>query len=174
MYSTKNDLPEGSRRTICEMLNSRLAEAIDLGLQAKQAHWNVKGSSFYALHKLFDEIAEGVQEHVDDIAERLVQLGGIAEGTISVLEQRSKLPEYPLTIADGVEHLIALQTSVAQFAEAVRKAIDEAAETPDADTADLMTEVSRAMDKYLWLIEAHLRTNAADVSGVRPKRSDAA
>ena len=174
MYSTKNDLPEGSRRTICEMLNSRLAEAIDLGLQAKQAHWNVKGSSFYALHKLFDEIAEGVQEHVDDIAERLVQLGGIAEGTISALEQRSKLPEYPLTIADGVEHLIALQTSVAQFAEAVRKAIDEAAETPDADTADLMTEVSRAMDKYLWLIEAHLRTNAADVSGVRPKRSDAA
>ena len=174
MYSTKNDLPEGSRRTICEMLNSRLAEAIDIGLQAKQAHWNVKGSSFYALHKLFDEIAEGVQEHVDDIAERLVQLGGIAEGTISALEKRSKLPEYPLTIADGVEHLTVLQNSIAQFAEAVRKAIDEAAETPDADTADLMTEVSRAMDKYLWLIEAHLQANAADVYGVGPKRSDAA
>jgi starvation-inducible DNA-binding protein len=111
---------------------------------------------------------------VDDNAERLVQLGGIAEGMISALEKRSKLPEYPLTIAEGVAHLTALQNSVAQFAEAVRNSIDEAAETPDAATADLMTEVSRAMDKYLWLIEGYLQTKAADVSGVSPKRSGAA
>ena len=97
MYKTKNDLPEGNRKKLIELLNSRLADCIDLQTQAKQAHWNVKGPSFIALHELFDDVAEGVEAHADLIAERAVQLGGVAEGTAMVIAQRSMLNEYPLT-----------------------------------------------------------------------------
>ncbi len=157
MHSTKNDLPEASRTKMCELLNGHLADAIDLALQAKQAHWNVKGPSFYALHKLFDEIVEGVKAHADDLAERIAQLGGVAEGTLAATRKRTRLAEYPLAISDGKDHLEALRGGLATFAATTRKGIDAAAEARDADTSDLLTEVSRAADKYLWLVEAHLQ-----------------
>lgn len=157
MYPTKNDLPEAARTKLCELLNSRLADAIDLGLQAKQAHWNVKGPSFYALHKLFDEIAADVSGHVDELAERIAQLGGIAEGTVGAVKKRTGLGEYPLAIAEGREHLEALRSALATFAAATRKSIDEATEARDSDTSDLFTEVSRDADKHLWLVESHLQ-----------------
>jgi starvation-inducible DNA-binding protein len=81
MFKTKNDLPESARVKIVELLNARLADCKDLQTQAKQAHWNVKGPNFIALHKLFDEINADVEDYVDEIAERAVQLGGVAEGT---------------------------------------------------------------------------------------------
>src|SRR6188508_3456087 len=95
LFSTKNDIPAEARSRIAELLNRSLADCIDLQTQCKQAHWNVKGPSFIGLHKLFDEINEDVESYVDLIAERVVQLGGVAEGTIGAAEQRSKLPDYP-------------------------------------------------------------------------------
>jgi starvation-inducible DNA-binding protein len=124
MHPTKHDLPEPARRAVAELLNVNLADAIDLAMQAKQAHWNVKGPDFYALHKLFDEVAEGVQSSVDDVAERIAQLGGIAEGTIGAVKARTRLPEYPLTITSGREHVHALRDSLAAYARTVRASID--------------------------------------------------
>ena len=155
MYKTKHDLPEGNRKKLIELLNSRLADCIDLQSQAKQAHWNVKGPSFIALHELFDDVADGVEAHADLIAERAVQLGGVAEGTAMVIAQRSTLNEYPLTIADGKDHVEALSTAIAAFGKAVRRAVDQSAELQDTGTADLLTEVSRGIDKWLWFVEAH-------------------
>src|SRR5256886_9213319 len=109
-HETMNDLPESVRGQVSDLLNNRLAEAIDLQTQAKQAHWNVKGPQFIALHKLFDEINEAVVEYVDLLAERVVQLGGTAEGTARVVAERSELPEYPLTISTGEEHVWALRS----------------------------------------------------------------
>src|SRR3954447_26690017 len=103
MFPTKNSLPKPIRTKVCNLLNQRLADAIDLQTQCKQAHWNVKGPSFIALHKLFDEINEAVEEYVDLLAERAVQLGGIAEGTVGVIGERSTLPDYPLTLTTGAE-----------------------------------------------------------------------
>ncbi len=157
MHPTKHDLSEPARGAAAELLNVNLADAIDLAMQAKQAHWNVKGPEFYALHKLFDDVAEGIQSGVDDLAERIAQLGGVAEGTIGAVKGRSRLPAYPLTLTDGRDHLHALRDSLASFARTVRASIDAATEVRDADTADLFTEVSRAVDKYLWLVEAHLQ-----------------
>ncbi len=128
-----------------------------LGLQAKQAHWNVKGPSFYELHKLFDDIVDGLSDHVDDLAERITQLGGVAEGTVGAVGKRTRLAEYPLKISDGKDHLEALRGGLATFANATRKSIEAAADARDANTSDLLTEVSRAADKYLWLVEAHLQ-----------------
>src|SRR2546426_9060048 len=124
-YETMNDLPESARAQLINLLNQRLADAIDLQTQAKQAHWNVKGPQFIALHKLFDEIDEAVEEYVDLLAERVVQLGGIAEGTARIAAERSELPEYPPTIATGEEHVWAVSNALASFGTRMRRAIDE-------------------------------------------------
>ncbi|AGA28269.1 DNA starvation/stationary phase protection protein Dps [Singulisphaera acidiphila] len=155
MFKTKNDLAETIRIKAIKLLNERLADSIDLQTQTKQAHWNVKGPSFIALHELFDEINSAVEDYVDEIAERAVQLGGVAEGTARIVAQRSTLTEYPATAIDGRSHVEALSSALAAFGKSARKAIDEANEFGDLDTADLFTEVSRGIDKWLWFVEAH-------------------
>jgi starvation-inducible DNA-binding protein len=155
LYPTKNDLPEAGRREAVGLLNQRLADCIDLQCQCKQAHWNVKGPSFIALHKLFDEINEAVEDYVDLLAERVVQLGGIAEGTIGVVQERTTLPGYPLTLTSGPEHVAALADALAGFGRTVRVGIEEMNELEDADSADILTEISRGVDQWLWFVEAH-------------------
>jgi starvation-inducible DNA-binding protein len=157
VYKTKIDLSDKVRRNVVVILNDRLAEAIDLQSQVKQAHWNVKGPHFIALHELFDKISDVVLEQIDDIAERVTSLGGTAEGTVEVVARRSKLKNYPLSITSGRDHLLYLSTQVAAFGKAVRSAIDDTEELGDKDTADLFTGISRQLDKYLWFLEAHLQ-----------------
>lgn len=156
LHTTKNDLSEGVRSKVVGLLNSRLADCIDLQTQTKQAHWNVKGPEFIALHKLFDEISDDVEDYVDTIAERAVQLGATVEGTARAVAARSSLPEYPLAITSGRDHVAALANVLAAFGKAARQAISAADELGDADTADVFTEVSRGIDKWLWMVEAHL------------------
>ena len=155
LYETENDISASNRLELNALLNQRLASAVDLQCQMKQAHWNVKGPSFIALHELFDKVAEAVESYVDLIAERVVQLGGIAEGTVRVAAARSRLPEYPMAIADGLAHVEGVARALSTFGEEIRTSIDEANELDDADTADLFTEVSRGIDKWLWFVEAH-------------------
>jgi starvation-inducible DNA-binding protein len=157
MFKTKNDLSETIRGKAIELLNARLADAIDLQTQTKQAHWNVKGPSFIALHELFDKVNEDVEDYVDDIAERVVQLGGVAEGTARMAAKRSSLNEYPANAVDGRSHVEALSSALAAFGKSARKGIDQANEFNDLDTADLFTEISRGIDKWLWFVEAHLQ-----------------
>jgi len=154
MFQTRNDLSEGIRVKVVELLNARLADAIDLQTQLKQAHWNVKGPTFIALHKLFDEIVEDVEDYVDDLAERAVQLSGTADGTSRTVAKRTTLAEYPAA-ASGTEHVEAVGKVLAAFGAQVRAGIAAAAKLDDADTADLFTEISRGVDKWLWMVEAH-------------------
>ena len=143
MFKTKNDLSEATRVKAIELLNARLADCIDLQTQTKQAHWNVKGPNFIALHELFDKINEEVEDYVDDIAERAVQLGGVAEGTARMVAKRSSLAEYPASAVDSRSHVEALSSALAAFGKSARKAIEEANDLADLDTADLFTEISR-------------------------------
>src|SRR5437660_5232307 len=149
MYETENDIPQSRRLELNALMNQRLADAVDLQMQMKQAHWNVKGPHFIGLHELFDKIDEAVEAYVDLIAERIVQLGGIAEGTARVAAVRSRLEEYPLTIADGSAHVEAVSKALSTFSREARNSIDQADELADADTSDLFTEVSRGIDKWL-------------------------
>ena len=155
MYETENDIAQQRRSELSVMLNRRLADAIDLQLQLKQAHWNVKGPHFIGLHELFDKIAADVEAYVDEIAERAVQLGGIAQGTVRAAAARSRLEEYRPTIADGSAHVEAVAKALSTFGREARVSIEEANALDDADTADLFTEVSRGIDKWLWFVEAH-------------------
>src|SRR5262245_48321961 len=157
MHSTRNDLPAQTRERVIAILNQNLADTVDLQLQAKQAHWNVKGSSFIALHELFDKVAEVAREGADELAERATALEGVAEGTVQALGKRSRLKAYPLDISKGREHVAHLADAIASVGKSVRAAIDETSKLGDQDTADLFTQISRELDKQLWFVEAHIQ-----------------
>jgi starvation-inducible DNA-binding protein len=156
MFMTKKDPPEMTCADVVPILNARLADSIDLMHQAKQAHWNVKGPSTIALHKLFDEVVDAAEEYMDLLAARIVQLGGTAEGMIQVATTRTGLKAYPLALTEERDHVEALSSALAAYGKGVRRAIDQTDELGDRDTADIFTEVSRGVDKYLWFVEAHL------------------
>jgi starvation-inducible DNA-binding protein len=154
-FETRIDIPEDTRDRVIELLNARLADTFDLYSQLKQAHWNVKGSDFYQLHLLYDQIAESIFPYVDEIAERATQLGGLALGTARMAATASSLDEYPLDAIDGTDSVTAVADRLSAYAAAVRSAIDTTSEDGDQATADLFTEISRTVDKYLWFVEAH-------------------
>jgi starvation-inducible DNA-binding protein len=155
MYKTANTLPEHIRAKSIALLNRHLAAAIDLHAQVKQAHWNVRGPTFIAVHELFDKVADTVEEYTDKIAERAGTLGGAAEGTVQIAAERSFLKPYPLTVAGVKAHIAALTAVLASFGGAVRDATDESEQFGDVDTSDLFTEISRGIDLQLWLVESH-------------------
>jgi starvation-inducible DNA-binding protein len=155
MYRTANTLPEQIRSRSVALLNRHLAAAIDLHAQVKQAHWNVRGPTFIAIHELFDKVADVVEEYSDKIAERAGTLGGTAEGTVQTAAERSFLKPYRLGVADAGAHIAAVTAALASFGESVRNGIDESDEFGDIDTSDLFTEVSRGIDQQLWLVESH-------------------
>ena len=146
-------LHEEQHAKLIELLNRRLADAIDLQLQSRQAYWNVKGSHFMALRELFDKVAQGVEEYADLIAEHIVQLGGMAEGTAHAVARRSSLDKYRLSTADGNSHIDVLTATLASFGKHARYASEQATELKDTDTADIFTEIARGIDKWLWFIE---------------------
>lgn len=155
MHKTKIDISAETRDKIISLLNARLADSMDLKSQAKQAHWNVKGMSFIALHELFDQVATEVEAYTDMLAERVTVLGGTAEGTVRVAAEKSSLQQYPMEITEGRDHVEALSSALAEFSKNTRSNIDDADEAGDMVTADLFTEVARGTDKLLWFVEAH-------------------
>jgi starvation-inducible DNA-binding protein len=155
MYRTANTLAEQVRSRSVALLNRHLGAAIDLHAQVKQAHWNVRGPTFIAIHELFDKVADAVEEYSDKIAERAGTLGGTAEGTVQTATERSFLEPYQLGVADAEAHIAAVTAALASFGESVRNAIGESDEFGDLDTADVFTEVSRGIDQQLWLVESH-------------------
>src|SRR5258706_15313542 len=159
MYETENDIPKSERTELIALINQRLADVVDLQTQLKQAHWNVKGPHFIGLHELFDKIAEDVESYVDMIAERVVQMGGIAKGTARVTAARSRLQEYPLDIADGTAHVEAVARALSTFGREARLTVQETDRLDDADRADSFTEFSRGIDKWLWFVEAHTQAD---------------
>jgi starvation-inducible DNA-binding protein len=140
-----------------DLLNARLADGIDLALLTKQAHWNIKGPQFIALHEMIDGFRTEIDGHVDTMAERVVQLGGTALGTTQAVAGASTLSAYPTDIHKQEDHLHALIERYTKTANLARTAIDESDDAGDADTADIFTAYSRALDKALWFLEAHIQ-----------------
>ena len=157
-FRTSVDIPPGTRTKIARILNQHLADSFDLMSQVKQAHWNVKGSDFWQLHKLFDEVAARAAEWVDEFAERVTALGGYATGTVRMAAASSSMPEFPTRITDSMDYVRAVADRLAAFTNSARAAIDQTDKLGDADTADLFTEISRCADKYLYFLEAHLQS----------------
>lgn len=158
-FSTRMNLGKAVRSEMADLLNARLADVFDLYSQTKQAHWNVKGAQFIALHELFDDLAAELLDHADMIAERVTAMGGIALGTVRMAATASSLEEFPADTFEGMAVVAALADRYAAFGASVRAAIDTADQAGDKDTADLFTEVSRGVDKNLWFLEAHIQSS---------------
>jgi starvation-inducible DNA-binding protein len=156
-HQTYNDEPDNAKAAAIALLNARLVDAIDLALITKQAHWNLKGLQFIGIHEMLDGFRSQIDEHVDTMAERVVQLGGTALGTSQVVAEKTSLSPYPTDIYAVKDHLKALIDHYSKVANATRKAIDEVDDAGDADTADIFTDASRDLDKALWFLEAHLQ-----------------
>ena len=160
MHRTKIDLADNVRAAIIGELASALADAVDLSAQIKQAHWNVKGPSFIGLHELFDKIAADVRGYTDEIAERIVTLGGTALGTVQEASAKTRLPGYPTDISAGSNHVEALSSALANYGKHIRAGIDTTDELGDPITADVLTSVGRGIDKWLWMVEAHRQSDS--------------
>lgn len=158
---TRNDVPTNAKQVSIGVLQGCLVDSVDLYNATRQAHWNVKGPHFGELHRLFEEFYTALAGATDDLAERIVQLGGTACGTTQVLASQTRLPPYPTDLYAGLDHVQALADRYAQVARTLREGIEQTTEAGDADTADLLTEQSRAMDKMLWMLEAHLGQDKA-------------
>ncbi|HEX4297686.1 MAG TPA: DNA starvation/stationary phase protection protein Dps [Devosia sp.] len=156
MKSPDIGIASNTKTEMIALLNARLAEAIDLALITKQAHWNLKGPTFIAVHEFLDEVREDVDEHVDIIAERIAQLDGIANGTVQEVAKATSLPPYPTDIRKVEDHLKALVGHFGAVSKTARAAIDKADDADDADSADILTAYSRMLDKNLWFLKSHL------------------
>lgn len=157
MFSTRIDLSRDARGQMVELLNQRLADTFDLYSQTKQAHWNVKGAQFISLHELYDKLAAELAGYADMIAERATAMGGLARGTVRLAAAQSQLAEYPLDATVGLHTVEVLADRFGALANSVRHAIEIAHESGDVGSEDLLTEVSRGLDKALWFLEAHLQ-----------------
>ena len=160
LHKTRNDLKSNTKATVGALLNERLADAIDIALMTKQAHWNLRGRQFIAVHEMLDGLRTEVDGHIDTMAERIVQLGGVALGTTQVIAQGTKLKAYPIDLVRVERHLEALAERYGDLANSTRAAIEAAEDAGDADTADILTAFSRSLDKALWFLEAHEETEA--------------
>lgn len=158
MFDTGVDLPEKSRSELIILLNQQLADGFTLYSQTKQAHWNVKGANFYQLHLLFDELANGLLEKLDIIAERVTALGGLAQGTVHMAVSETDLPELQNDLYEENSILKTLIENFSAYATSTRAAINTALDLGDQDTGDLFIEVSRLVDKNLWFLQAHYQS----------------
>jgi starvation-inducible DNA-binding protein len=157
MHKTSIDLKPKTREAIIRILTANLATAIDLGLQAKMAHWNVRGPHFIGLHELFDKVADMAGEHADLIAERIGQLGGAVKANLASIARETELTAMSNTISKEKDVTKALVKALAAFAKTARQAIDDTDDADDEVSSDLMTQVTRETDKMLWFVEAHLQ-----------------
>ena len=157
LYDTRIDIPQEARKELVALVNQQLADTADLHSQAKQAHWNVKGLQFQALHELFDAVAAILHGQVDALAERATALGGVALGTVRQAAANSSLVESPADAVTGVDYLQALRDRLAAYAASTRAASRRAGELGDPTSEDLFIEISHGADKYLYFLEAHLQ-----------------
>jgi starvation-inducible DNA-binding protein len=155
--TTRIDLAAKTRSASIQILSRQLVDTFDLYSQVKMAHWNIKGREFYALHQLFDDLASALLPQIDDIAERIVALGGSARASVRQAAQASRLAEIPEPGTDARAIIASLADRYATLARSTRAAIDACDEIDDDGSEDLLTGISRDLDKKLWFLEAHLQ-----------------
>ena len=161
------NLPAEAREELIDMLNTQLANAIDLHWQIKQAHWNIRGKHFISRHELFDQLADHARLQADKFAERAGTLGGYALGTIRLASKASELPEYDLKAVNGEDHMIALTERFARYGASIREGIQQSEDCKDPVTVDLLTQILGEVELDLWFLESHLHGEKRPAASAR-------
>ncbi len=162
MYKNRVALPDETKAQVCEIMNVKLAAALDTYTQAKYAHWNVKGMNFYQLHLVFDATAKVIFKHIDSIAERITQLGGTANGTARMAAANSPIAPYNVEALSGPQHVEALANTVGAYCKELREASDKIDDLKDEPTADFFKQLVVDAEEELYFLESHLE--AGDVA----------
>lgn len=155
-------MPPEIRLDVITMLNQTLACTVDLRSQVRQACWNIKGKDFSLLHPIFATMLNEFQTYTDMVAQRITVLGGRVMGTVRMAALRSKLPEYPDAVMEGDGHVQALVERFGHYAGTLRDDITLTADVEDAGSAAIYTDISRGVDKQLWILESHLHHRGVD------------
>ena len=132
-------------------LQTVLVDLIDLGLQGKQAHWNVVGPQFRAVHLELDEVVEDSRKWADEVAERLRALA--ADGRASVIAKCTGIESLPEGIIADKEVLIRVTDQLATVAARGRASIDRLDGT-DKVSEDILIEVVEGLEKHLWMFRS--------------------
>lgn len=156
MYKSPSKLPETARQKLTETLNAILADGLDLHMQIKVAHWNIRGPHFASLHPLFETFAVSLANHNDTIAERAVTLGGRALGTARHVASHSRLSEYPQDTTKDLVHVALLAERIETYLEGLRSGRALSDELTDIDTSDLLTGILGEFEKHVWFLRATL------------------
>lgn len=151
------ELDEGVREESCGLLNEILADSTILYALYKKHHWNVTGPTFYQLHLLFDKHAEEQLELIDELAERVQMLGGIAVGDPRHAAELTSVERAP----DGAEDVPAMLTRLLEAHRVIigklRKGIETTENGKDWGTNDLlMGDVLRRHEMQVWFVAEHL------------------
>lgn len=143
------------RQPIIKILNSILANEAVLTLKTRNAHWNVRGASFFELHFLFDTQYKQLNDISDEIAERVRMVGGIAIGSFAEFLSHAQLEERPTEVPDILHLLADHETIIRSLHEDIRKCNDE---YEDEGTSDLMVSVMRMHEKMAWMLRSYIET----------------
>lgn len=150
-------LTEDARLSVIRLLSRILADQHLLYIKTRSFHWNLKGPRFEILHEFFEDQYNELEEVIDDTAERIRILGGVAPGTMADFLETGTLKEQPAALTDGSSALAALEADHEACARELREAIVEADQQHgDLGTADFLTELLRRHEKTAWMIRSHL------------------
>jgi starvation-inducible DNA-binding protein len=147
-------LADHRREAVIAGLNRHLASMTDLAAAAKQAHWNVRGLNFHGLHETFDRVAADAREYADEIAERAVTLGGIADGTLQAAAEQTVLAPFPRSVTNWARLTGELQDRVVAVADGLRESAAGLDDEPA--TQDMYIEIIRGLEKWAWMLRAHV------------------
>jgi starvation-inducible DNA-binding protein len=159
LLPSRNDLSQKARTEVVDLTNRAIASLIDLQLQTKQTHWNLRAPQFIAIHEMLDELYADLDKYVDVLAERITQLGGTAYGTLEAVTAHTKLETYPAKVHTWESRIEHFANVIAIAGAQCREAIDQTDEAGDAVSADIYTGVARGIDMWLWKVESHLYSN---------------
>lgn len=146
---------------VIKLLQIHLATALDLHSQVKQAHWNVKGPSFFGIHKMFDELTDKFNNPIDIVAERISALGGYPMGYVSAVASASILDN---PADDLVQDLDWVAFILDQYHSYSKLLYDDIKSLGDLDpiSQDILIEIARMIDQGIYFLAAHLEDNTSN------------
>ncbi len=149
-------LTEKAQQSVAALLNARLADTTVLYQKTRNYHWNVMGPRFQPLHEFFETQYDQLEEAIDEIAERVRQVGGVAAGTMTELLKLSALKEHPGVIPSENDMIANLLADHEAVIRQLRADVDTTAELHDAGTSDFLTGLMEAHEKMAWMLRAFL------------------
>lgn len=142
-------------KALVKKLNTLLATYQIFYMNSRGFHWNIKGPNFFELHLKFEEIYNDLLLKVDEIAERILTLGGSPDHSFSVYLKASKVSEVK-NVSNGEKAVNNILSSLETVLNLERKILTLASDADDEGTTALMSDYIREQEKLVWMFSSYL------------------